>query len=77
MTDKQVVTIRPDRVRELKLGAAKRFLEDSGSIIDDIPPYFPENNRRAERCNETILVKSRTVIAEVSVMCKMDGCKKL
>ena len=74
---KKVMTISPDGAKELKLGAAKRFLEENGTIIDDMPPYSPQSNGRTEGCNRTILEKARTIITELNVMCKMDGHKKL
>ena len=65
LSGKKIITIRPDGTIELKFGAAKRFLEENGTIIDDVPPYSPQSNSRAERCNRTILEKARTIIAQL------------
>lgn len=77
LSGKKVGTIRPDNAKELKLGFAKKFLDENGTIIDDIPPYSPECNGRAERANRTILEKARTILSELHMMCKFDGYKKL
>ena len=77
LSGRKVGTIRPDDAKELKMGAVKRFLDENGTIIDDIPPYSPECNGRAERCNRTILEKARTILAELNMMHTFDGYKKL
>ena len=63
LSGKKVVTVRPDGAKELKLGASKRFLDENGTIIEDIPPYSPECNGRAERSNWTIFDKARIIVA--------------
>ena len=73
----KVSTVRPDNAKELKLGNAKRFLDQNGTLIEDVPPYSPESNGRAERSNRTILEKTRTILAELNMMYTFEDYKKL
>ena len=77
LSGKEVSRIRPDDAKEFKLGNLKKFLDENGTLIDDISPYSPECNGRAERVNRTILEKARTILAELNMICKFDGYKKL
>ena len=46
-------------------------------VLDEIPPYFPESNGRAERPNRTVFEKARTISSELNMMCKSDWYQKL
>lgn len=77
LTGSKVITVRPDGAKELKLGTSRKFLDENGTVIDDIPPYSPQSNGRAERPNRTLFEKARTILSELNMMCRFDGYKKL
>lgn len=77
LTGKKVTTIRPDGAKELNKGATKEFLDENGTVLDEVPPYSPQSNGRDERPNRTVFEKARTILSELAMMVKMDGHQKL
>lgn len=73
----KLITMRIDGAKEFKMDGNKRFLDDNGTLLDDIPPYSPESNGRAERLNRTLLEKACTIILELNMMCTFDRYRKL
>ncbi len=57
LTGLKVGTTRPYDAKELKHGAAKKFLHENGTLIDEIPPYSLRSNGRAKRPNRMSLRK--------------------
>lgn len=77
VSGKKLITMRPDGAKELTQGRTKEFLDSNGTLIDDVPPYSPQSNGRAERPNRTIFEKARTILSELNMVCKFDDYKKL
>ncbi len=57
----KVGEIRPGVAKELKLGSAKKLLDENGTLIDDIPPYSLQSNGHGERPNRTVLTIMKIV----------------
>jgi len=71
MSSKKVKTIRMDGAKELTLGGTKAFLDENGTLIEEVPPYSPESNGRAERPNRTVFEKVRTILSDLHMMCSL------
>lgn len=77
LTGKKLVTLRTDGAKEFTMGGCKKFLDENGSMLDEVPPYSPQSNGRAERPNRTVFEKARTSLSEMNMMGGFDGHEML
>lgn len=76
LSDMKVENIRPYKAKELKLGAVKKLLDEKATIIDEILPYSPKYNVRAEPFNRNVLEKALTIISEMNMISTRSNRRK-
>jgi hypothetical protein len=64
LLEKRVKRFRSDRGGEFMCGELSEFFSERGIEAQRSPPYSPESNGAAERLNQTLLVKVRSMLLD-------------
>lgn len=73
--DSKISTVRCDNGGEYSSVAFQKYFDDKGIQIQYTIPYTSPNNGNAERINQTLTEKSRSLLLESGVSQKTYGMK--